>query len=125
MARPLACCSPRRKPSLDGKDELVGAVPRPTLTKGSNTSTPVPAVPRVSTPAPPDAAIATPSPAPALAATALSLDYKLFKQFMKAYLEVQVPGRTEVDPEPCKQLFKAQYLDFYYSNLHMDCYRFC
>ena len=41
---------------------------------------------------------------------------------MKAYLEAQVPSQTKVDPEPPKQLFKARFLDFYYGNLHMDCY---
>ena len=63
-----------------------------------------------------------PNPAPAIAP---SLDNKLFKQFMKAYLEAQVPGQIGVDSEHCKQPLKAQFLDSYYSNLHMDCYRFC
>ena len=58
-------------------------------------------------------------------AAAPSLDNKLFKQFMKAYLEVQVPDQTEVDTKPCKQFFKARFPDFYYGNLYMDCYQFC
>ena len=44
---------------------------------------------------------------------------------MKAYLEAQVPGQTEVDPEPCEQSLKARFPDLYYGNSHMDCYRFC
>ena len=44
---------------------------------------------------------------------------------MKAYLEIQVPGQTEVDPEPRKQPLRARFPDFYYSNLYMDCYQFC
>ena len=43
----------------------------------------------------------TPAPVTALAA-ALSLDNKLFKQFIKIYLEVPVPAQTKVNPEPCK-----------------------
>ena len=59
----------------------------------------------VSTPAPPDVLAATLSPAPALAAPTPSSENGLFKQFMKAYLEAQVPGQTKVDPEPRKQSF--------------------
>ena len=125
MARPFARCNPCRNLSSTGKDELAGAALGPAPTKGSNTSTPAPAVSRVPILAPPNASIAASSPALALAATAPSSDNKRFKQFIKAYLEAQVPGQTEVDPEPCKQTFKTWFPDLYYSNLHMDCYRFC
>ena len=126
MARPPARRSPRRNPPPTGEDELAGAAQGPAPTEGSDTSTPAPAASRVPTPTPPpDALVAAPSSAPALAATAPSSDNELFKQFIKAYLEAQVPGQTEVDPEPCKQPLKAQFPDFYYGNLHMDSYRFC
>ena len=126
MARPLACCSSCRNLPPTGKDELAGAAPGPALTEGSDTSTTAPAASRVPTPTPPpDIPIAALSSAPSFAATAPFLDNKLFKQFMKVYLEAQVPGRTEVDPKPCKQPFKARFPDLYYGNLHMDCYRFC
>ena len=98
MARSLACHSPRWNPPSASKDELAGAVP----TEASHTPTPTPVVSRA------------PIPAPATAsATTLSSDTELFKQFMKAYLETQVPGQTEVDSKPCKQLPKARFLDFY------------
>ena len=126
MARPPARRSPRRNPPPTGEDELAGAAQGPAPTEGSDTSTPAPAASRVPTPTPPpDAPVAAPSSAPALAATAPSLDNELFKQFMKAYLEAQVPGRTEVDPEPREQPLKARFPDLYYGNLHMDCYQFC
>ena len=106
MAGPCACHSPRRNPSPTGNDELAGAA----LTEGSSTPTPTPVVSRA------------PTPASATApAAALSSDNKLFKQFMKAYLEAQVPGQTEVDSEPRKQFLKARFPDFYYGNSHMDC----
>ena len=110
MAGPRACRNPRRNPPPAGEDELAGAAP----TKGSGTSTPTPVVSRASTPAP--------TTAPAVAP---SLDNELFKQFIKAYLGAQVPGRTELDPEPREQLLKTRFSDLYYGNLHMDCYRFC
>ena len=125
MARPPARCSSCWNPSPTGKDKLAGAAPGPAPTEASNTSTPALAVSRVSTPAPPDAFVAIPSPATALAATAPSSDNEFFKQFMKAYLEAQVPGQIEIDPELCKQPFKTRFLDFYYGNLHIYCYRFC
>ena len=68
------------------------------------------------------------APTPALAtalATASSSDTELFKQFLKAYLETQVPGRTKVDSEPRKQPLKARFPDLYHNNSHMDCYQFC
>ena len=45
---------------------------------------------------------------------------------MKAYLEAQMPVKIapKIDPEPPKQLLKAQFIDVYYGNLHMDCYWF-
>ena len=92
MAGPCACRSPCRNPLPAGEDELAGAAP----TEGSGTPTPTPVVSRAPTPAPATAPAAAPSS-----------DNELFKQFMKAYLEAQVPGRTEVDPKPREQLFKA------------------
>ena len=110
MAGPRARRSPRRNPPPAGEDELAGAVP----TEGSDTPTPTPVMSCAPTPAPATAPAAAPSS-----------DNELFKQFMKAYLEAQVPGRTEVDPEPREQPLKARFPDLYYGNSHMDCYRFC
>ena len=109
MAGPRACRSPRQNLLPTGKDKLGGAA----LTEGSGTSTPTPVV------------FHAPTLAPATAsAVAPSLDNKLFKQFIKSYLEAQVPGQTKVDPEPCKEFLKARFPDLYYNNLHMDCYQF-
>ena len=110
MVGPCACYSLCRNLSPTGKGELASAAP----TEGSSTPTPTLVVSCAS--------ILALAIAPAIAP---SLDNKLFKQFMKAYLEAQVPSQTEVDPKPCKQLFKAWFLDLYYGNLHMNCYQFC
>ena len=92
MARPFARRSSCRNPLLTGKDELAGVALGPAPTKNSDNSIPAPVVSRVPTPAPSKAPIASPSQAFALAATALSSDNELFNQFIKAYLEAQVPG---------------------------------
>ena len=110
MPRPLACPSPRRNPFSANEDERAGAVPAEG--NGTPTSTPVMSLAR------------TPGPATGTA-TALSSDTELFKQFMKAYLEVQVPSQTGVDSEPRKQSLKARFPDLYYGNSHMDCYWIC
>ena len=106
MARSHAPYSLCRKFPPTGEDELANAAP----TEGNSTPTPTPAVSCAPTPA---------------SAIAPSSDNKLFKQFIKAYLEGHVLGQIEVDSEPCKQLTKARFADFYYGNLHMNCYRFC
>ena len=77
MTGPRARRSPRQNPLPTGKDELAGAAP----TEGSGTPTPTPVVSRAPTPAP--------ATAPAVAPFS---DNELFKQFIKAHLEVQVPG---------------------------------
>ena len=105
MSGPCTCCSARWNAPPAGEDKLAGAAP----TEGSNTPILTSAVSRAWTPAP---------------AIALSLDNKLFKQFMKAYLEAQMPGQIEVDSESCKQPLNAQFLDLYYDNLHTDYYQF-
>ena len=110
MAKLSACRSPCRNSFLTGEDRFAGAAP----TEGSGTPTPTPVLSRAPTPAPATASAVTPS-----------LDNKLFKQFMKAYLEAQMPGRIVVDSEACKQPLKAWFPDLYYGNLHMDCYWFC
>ena len=110
MAGPRACRSLRRNSSPTGKDELAGAAP----TEGGGTPTPTLVESRAPTLAP----VTAPAIAP-------SSDNKLFKQFMKVYLEAQMPGQTEVDLESCKQPFKARFPDLYYGNLYMDCYQFC
>ena len=108
MAGPLAPHSPCQNTCPAGENELTGAAP----TKRSSTLTPTPTVSRASIPAP----VIVPF-----------LNKELFKQFIKAYLEAQVPAQIapEIDPKPCKQPLKAWFSDFYYANLHMDCYQFC
>ena len=77
MTGSRACRSLCWNPPPTGKDELAGVAP----TKGSGTPTPTPIV------------FCAPTPAPATTlAIAPSLDNKLFKQFMKAYLKAQVQG---------------------------------
>ena len=56
-------------------------------------------------------------------ASALYSSDKLFRQFIKAYLESnQGPSRSQVE---CKQSLKAKVPDVYYGKSHMDCYHFC
>lgn len=71
MAGPHNCYSPRCNPLLTGEDELARAP-----TKGSGTPTYIFAISRTLSPA----------PAPISASAPASTD-KLFKQFMKAYLD--------------------------------------
>ena len=85
MARPVACCNPCQKPPSASEDELADVDP----TEGNGTPTPTPVVSHAPTPAPATATGAAPS-----------LDTEVFKQFMKAYLEAQMPSRTEIDSEP-------------------------
>ena len=73
MAGPRTHRSPCRNPRPAGEDELAGTA----LTEGSGTSTLTPVM----------SCAPTLSPATALA-VALSSDNELFKQFIKAYLEV-------------------------------------
>ena len=96
MAGTRACPSFYQNFSLIGKDELAGSAP----TKGNSTPTPTSVISRASTPV-----LTTAS------AVTLSSHNKLFMQFMKAYLEAQVPSQTKVDPEPRKQSFKTQFLE--------------
>ena len=110
MAWLFTCCSSCQNPPPPGKDKLTDAA----LTEGSGIFIPILVVLRA------------PTPAPIISSTiTLFSNNKLFKQFMKAYLESQVPGQTKLDPEPCKQPFKAWFPDLYYGNLYMDCDQFC
>ena len=77
MAGPHACRSPYYNYHPTDEDEPTGAAP----IEGSGNSTPTLIVSHA------------PNPAPATAlAISPSLDNELFKQFMKAYLEAQVPA---------------------------------
>ena len=56
-------------------------------------------------------------------APALPSSNKLFKQFMRIYLELnQRPNRLPVERE---RSLKAKVPDVYHGKLHMDCYYFC
>ena len=72
MVGPCVCCNLCWNTSLAGKDELVGAV----LIESNGSFTSIPLVSLASIPAPAITPIVT-----------LPLDNKLFKQFMKVYLE--------------------------------------
>ena len=48
---------------------------------------------------------------------------KLFKQFMRAYLESNQGPRQP--PVERKQSFKAKIPEMYYGKSHIDCYHFC
>ena len=112
MAKPCTCRSPHQNPSPTGKDEPAGAA----LTESSSTPTSTLAVSQALTPAP----VVTPAVIP-------NPDNKLFKQFMKAYLEAQTPAQiaAEMDAKPRERLLKAWLSDFYYRDLHIECYLFC
>ena len=58
---------------------------------------------------------------PALAPALISSN-KLFKQFIKAYLESN--QRSSRSLAECKQSLEAKIPDVYYWKLHMDCYYF-
>ena len=66
------------------------------------------------------------NPAPVLApipTPAPSFSEELFKQFMRAYLELNQGLRQP--PAERKQSFKAKVSKMYYDKSHMDCYHFC
>ena len=112
MARPCACRSPCQKFLITGKDDPAGAAP----TDGSETSIPTSALSQTSTPA----LVFTPAVVP-------NPDNKLFKQFIKTYLEAQTPAQTaaEMDAEPRERPLKAWLPNLYYGDLHIECYQFC
>lgn len=62
---------------------------------------------------------------------ALISNNKLFKQFMKAYLNNQNHVQSSaqlsalISAAFCKQFLNNRFFDFYYENSHLDCYRFC
>ena len=62
------------------------------------------------------APVATPAPA-------LPFFDKLFRQFMKAYLETN--QRPRQSPMECKRPLKAKVPEVYYDKLHINCYNFC
>lgn len=73
------------------------------------------------------------APTPTLAPAISSINNKLFKQFMKAYLEAQiwflapalVPVFFPVEEKPWKQPFKTYFPKLYFGNLYMEYYNFC
>ena len=114
-----SCRSPRRNPPPINpvEDELAkdsGSV------GGLNSDSTSPAPSRNPTPGP--NLVPTSIPAPVLAPTPASVaSDKLFKKFMKAYLEMNQGAKQ---PER-KQTLKAKIPEVYYSKSHMDCYHFC
>ena len=67
-----------------------------------------------------------PVPAPVLApvpAPALPSPDELFKQFMRAYLQLN-QGLRQISAE-FERSFKAKIPEVYYGKSHMDCYHFC
>ena len=61
-----------------------------------------------------------PAPVPA---AALPSSNKLFKQFLRAYLESNQGSRQPLAER--ERSFKAKVPEVYYGKLHMDCYHFC
>ena len=97
------------------EDKLAEVIPR-APTDGNKTLTSIPNV------------LYSPTFAFAVAPTATPYsDIELFKPFIKASIEAQVPALTalKVDLALFEQPRKAQFLDLYYRSLHMNCYRFC
>ena len=93
MAEPCTCHSFCQNLFSTNGDKLAGTVSRTAPTNNSGTPISTLVVSNIFTPT---LAIAF--------AVALFLDHKLFKQFIKAYLEAQVLVQiaSEIDAEPCK-----------------------
>ena len=126
MAGPRTCRSSRRNLLPGGEDKLWRG-PSGAPTKDNNTPTPSPAVSRAQTSA------LTLVPAFALVsalAPALPSTKELFQLFIKVNLENQNQNQNQALPpasiqaELWEQLLKAQFLDLYYENSHLDCYAF-
>ena len=111
MARACACYSSCQNCFLTDENEPAKA----TSTEGSVTLIPIPAISQALTPAPVVTLGVVSNP-----------NNELFKQFMKAYLEARTPGQiaTKIDAEPRERPLKAGLPDFYYGDLHIDCYWF-
>ena len=132
-------CSPRRNLfSLDPVEDELARDPGPVRGPHSGSTSPapscnpipgpklVPALIPALIPAPVPAPVPTlvSAPVPTLVpAPALFSSDKLFKQFIKAYLESN--KRPRQPPAEREQSFKAKVPKVYYGKLYMDCYHFC
>ena len=111
--------SPRRNlPPLDPVEDELARDPGPVGGPHSGNTSPAPS--RNPTPGP--ELVPTLIPAPVPAPTPPSSN-KLFRQFMRAYLESN-QGSRQLQAER-EQSFKAKVPEVYYSKSHMDCYHFC
>ena len=115
--------SPRRNlPPLDPVEDELAREPGPV--GGPHSGSTSPALSRNPTPGPKLVSALNPAPVPTLVPTpAPPSSNKLFRQFMRAYLESNQGPRQP--PAECKQSLKAKVPEMYYGKSHMDCYHFC
>ena len=124
MAAFRACRIPYGNPPPIGEDELAGVAPVAALTNDSGTFSHTPAV----------SYIPTFAPAPPLAPAELVAKYtnadlqRATKLVLKLFGEGQQQAQIQMAPpalEPQERPLKPWFPDLYYSNSHIDCYRFC
>ena len=115
MAGPRTRCNP----PLGDKDELAGA-----LTEGNSTSLPSPVVSQAQTPAPTQAPAPTPAPGPLERYTDKDLQ-RATKLALESFVKGQEHGQLQANSALREQPLKARFLDLYYGNSHLNCYRFC
>ena len=123
MAGPRAWQSPRQNPPPTGEENLAKATPKAPI-NDSRTPSHTPAVSHVPTPTP-----ALP-PAPAkLVAKYIDANLQRVTQLaLESFVQGQQQAQSQIALlalEPQERLLKAQFLNPYYSNSHMDCYWFC
>ena len=113
------CCSPCQNfPPLDLVEDELAKKPGPVW--GSYSGNTSPALFCNPTPGPKLVPALNPAPVPAPAPFSFN---KLFKQFMRAYLESNQGPRQPLAER--KQFLKAKVPEIYYGKSHMDCYQFC
>ena len=87
-------------------------------TNGSGTSKPTPAVSRAPTPT----SVSAPGPPRRYTDEDLKRANKLA---LKLFVKGQEHGQLQANAALREQPLKTRFLDLYYKNLHLDCYRFC
>ena len=110
--------SPRQNLPMDPVEDELARDPGPIGGPYSNSTSPAPS--RNPTPGPKLIPALIPAPVPAPAPLSSN---ELFKQFMRAYLELN-QGLIQPSAER-KRSLKAKVPEVYYGKSHMDCYHFC
>ena len=112
------CRSPRRNLPIDHVEDDLARDPGPVGSPHSGSTSPAPSRNPILGYKLVPALISAPVPAPAPPSS-----NELFRQFMRAYLELNQGPRQPL--AECKRSLKAKVSEVYYGKSHIDCYHFC